>query len=448
MLRLPFERLRTMGLLRGSGFPIAIDFGVSGLKALQLAPGDPPSLLSAAYIPTPEDCAADHAKRLEFQCKVLPELLKSGNFKGKRAVFAIPAAQTFCKHMQFARTEGVPISSLVKSVVSAQLNCHPDALVYRQIEVDGASGAAGGAAKAEVICLAAARDLITRLMNALRAAGLETVGIHPECVATVRAFEGINRRDADQHVATLYLDVGAGSTKVCIAHGKQLVFAKTIHLAGRHLDQAVAAKRSCDLETARRVRLETAELVPPARPARGVGARAGEHSHNEQDEGSGLALLSAGMRREGLTTDEDAAESEQSSVGSAAALESDRRESKIPPGLTPELTEGTDDDPAAHDVDLTEPLEALTDEIAMCLRYHGALFPAQRVSRLIFVGGESRHRGLCRQIARTLRLPAQVADPVARIARTGDEPAVNVDLDTAQPGWIVPFGLCLLPTDL
>ena len=99
-------------------------------------------------------------------------------------------------------------------------------------------------------------------------------------------------------------------------------------------------------------------------------------------------------------------------------------------------------------VDLTEPLRALTDEIALCVRYYETLFPDRKVHRTIFVGGESRHVALCQHIARVLKTPAHAADPLARLARTGKEPVVGVDMSQAQPGWAVPMGLLMGPTDL
>ena len=66
----------------------------------------------------------------------------------------------------------------------------------------------------------------------------------------------------------------------------------------------------------------------------------------------------------------------------------------------------------------------------------------------MFVGGESSHEALCAEIARVLKLPAQAADPLARVGRSGNEPAEGVDLSSAQPGWAVAMGLCLSPTDL
>ena len=44
--------------------------------------------------------------------------------------------------------------------------------------------------------------------------------------------------------------------------------------------------------------------------------------------------------------------------------------------------------------------------------------------------------------------PAQVADPMAGVARTGKEPTIGVDFRTSQPGWAMALGLSLCPTDL
>jgi Tfp pilus assembly PilM family ATPase len=103
---------------------------------------------------------------------------------------------------------------------------------------------------------------------------------------------------------------------------------------------------------------------------------------------------------------------------------------------------------APEGCDLREALEMLTDEIQLSLRYHESLFPGRKVDRIVFVGGEARNRAVCQHIGRVLQAPAQVGDPMARAARTGSEPSVGVDLKEPQPGWTVPLGLCMSPTDL
>jgi Tfp pilus assembly PilM family ATPase len=432
-------RTAAMSSLHGAALPIAIDFGVGSLKLLQLAPGDPPALVAAASLETPEALLADHAKRYQFQFQALGRLLKGAGFKGKRAVCGIPAGQTFIKHMQFPRSENLPLAELVQIGVPAALNCDPDALILRHFAVEGAAtpGSTGkqdesgtGGVKQEVICMAAARDFVQRIMDAIRGAGLECVGIHPEAVATVKAFEHINRRAGDQNVSTLYLDLAAGTTKVWIAHGSTLIFAKTIQLGGRDLDAAVARALDVNTAEARARRHGAAVLVAPAaRPA--VCAAVGQ---------SVLAAMNA-----------DGSPATLSKSDPATLTAEDRRQGRIAPGLTPQVSEQGAAAVAPLEFDLGDTLDNLTDEISMCLRYYEAMFPgppARRVDRAILFGGEARHRGLCQHIARKIRLAAHVADPLARMARTGKEPVSGVDFTTPQPGWTIPFGLCMCPTDL
>lgn len=453
-----FGRMRSaaMSTINGSVMPIAIDFGVSSLKLIQISAGDAPSLVAAACLPTPQDFLGDANRRLEFQFKALPRLIKSVGFKGKRAVCAIPAAQTFCKHMQFPRSDAVDLADLVRQAVPSLLNCVPEALVFRHVAVPGATpvgqvnasnavpgasasnlgpSAASASPKQEVICLAASRQFVGQIMNAIREARLEPVGMHPECFATVKAFEQLHRRQSDEALATLYLDVSYGSTKAWISHGHTLVFAKIIAVGGRDLDLAVARSLDCDLATARARRLNAAVLVAEPRRA-GTPAAAPTPG--------GLAMLAAAMAKEAPGS---AAALAAAGIGAGAATAEDRRTGAPAPGLSMDLAEQSEAAVAPPEFDVREPLEMLTDELAGCLRYYQSLFNGRRVDRVIFVGGESRHRGLCQHLARKIRVPAHVADPLARLARTGREPCHGVDFGAMQPGWTVPFGLGLCPTD-
>lgn len=428
------SRLRRLGqsnalrLPHNAAPPIAIEFGAGALKILQVTGGDPPSLVSAACIHTPDDLVANPAKRLAFQVDALPELVKAGGFKGKRAVCGMPAGHTIVKHVQAARIQGVPLGDSVEQALCLQLGVPQGTILVRHFEVD-VPGRVSSGSKSEVICIAASRDLVTGLMKAIKDCKLDPVGIHSEPIATLRAFEHVNRRDEDQHVATLYLDIGAHTTNLTIGHGKQLVFARKIDFGGSTLDRVIDKQTGCGIVKARARRIAADDLCAKAsrqpRPAP-AAARPGS---------TGIPALDALV------------EAEEARSRPASAVMEDRREGRPAPGFTGEVL----DQPGAESVramNLTEPLEILTDEIAMCLRYHSSLFPDVELSRAIFLGGESRHLGLCQHVARAVRLPAQVADPMARVARNGSEMVVGVDFSAPQPGWSVPLGLCLCPTDL
>ncbi len=391
-----------MGRMSHTTTPIAIDFGSRAMKLLQLSSGETPALISAVRIETPESLYDDSRRRLLWQFSQLPKAVKMGGFKGKRAAATLPAALTFCKHLQFPRSDNADVRLMVESSLSQQLHCEPSALVFRHVEV----GPVAGGAKTEAIGFAAGREMVEQLMAALRSAKLEPVGMVSEFAALLHGFEYLSKRGEDTKLTSLFLDLGFNTTNVAIAHGRDLVFARCIEHGGRSLDMAAAKQLKVDPSEAQKARLDLEFLCKRDREA-AVDTRP------------------------------------QTIAAKSDDLNPDRRNPAAPSVSTSAPVAAAD-----SAVDLSEALEIITDEIAMCLRYYDAMFPGRRIDRAIFVGGEAAHKGLCQSIARALRLPAQVADPLARVARTGNEAVHDVDLRTGQPGWAVAMGLCLAPTDL
>lgn len=399
--------LGSLGVLRQSGLPIAIDFGTTALKVLQISAGQPPSLVAAVSRETPEQLLYDPAKRLRYQIGLLPEIVKAGGFKGRRAVCVIPHSETFCKHLQLPRVEGSALTAVVRSALAEQLEREESQIVFRHHEVTGVQRHSGGRTT-EVICMASSREFVSRLMQGLKAARLEPVGIHTEYMALLHAFDGIAQPESGEGT-TLYIDIGAAATRVLVSHGREMVFARTIESGGLRFDETVAKQLKYEFCEARRARLTLDSLMPG--------------SGDDDAAGDGLALIAAGANRQVRPGEDGAAlmAPVRRSIGRAV-------ETRRP--------------------DLTEPLEILADEISMCLRYHESLFPGRRVDRAVFLGGEARHKALCLHLAKMLRLPAHIADPMARIARSGKEPVTGVDLSVPQPGWTVALGACLSPMDL
>lgn len=399
------------GMMQQTAAPIAVEFGVGSLKALQLEPGaGAPALLAAACLETPEELRAEHEGRLAFQCERLAALLKGAGFKGRRAICSIPAAFTLVQHLQLVKTDGGSLTDQIGERLRSTLNCDPGRVVIRHIEVGDLLR--GGGARTEVICFAVARDMVMRIMSALRGAKCEVIGAHSEHVAMARAFDRVTRRTSDADLTSLYLDLGAGSSKVVMTRGTRVMFAKTIQVAGSDLDSAVAAHLRCQPAEARARRLTMGREMPKPEPVRAAAT----------------APPSAGP-----SSDDD------------VSVADDRRVGAVAPGLTaPVGSEAVD----ALAEPLRDPLDALAAEVSMCIRYHERHFSDTPVGRCVFVGGEARDAALCRRIAERLRLPAQIGDPMSCVKRSGKESTRGVDFSAPQPGWAVPFGLSFAPRNL
>ena len=410
---------------------IGIDLGTRQLKLLQVSGTDNPALIAAAACEVPDQFLSDPFKRLDWQMGKLAGLLKAGGFKGRRAAVSVPPCMMYSKHLQLSLPEN-NAKELVTAVIAESLGCDGRALEVRhRVVTTGAGG------KSEVLAMAVGRGLIHRMLSGLKSAGLELVALHPEPLAMLRSFDTVTRRDGDAEMSSVYLDIGASGTRVLIAQGKDPVFVKPIAIGGVTLDMLIREQLRCTLGEARTQRLAFA-----TRTTRPAEANADERIVATELVGrTGLPALNTVVPVAGPTVEcaLDDATTHRTLMPLAAVLE--RRNQNAPSGYTP-VREMVDQAP------VHEAVEALADEVAMCLRYHTALFPGKRVERCYFVGGESAAGDMAAYVAKKLRMQAHIADPLARLARTANQKTPGVDFDVPQPGWAVAVGLCNGPTDL
>jgi len=415
-----------LGFFKSSIAPVAIDFGYSELKLLQVQAGDPATLIAAAREIIPEAVRNDPVARQAFLAEALPRLIREGGFKGKTAICSIPAWQTFVQHMQIRGGDGAEaVTDQLKVQLQTIIACDPNNVVVRHVEVGEVYKESQQ--MIEVICFAVARDVVMRQIELLHKCRIEIGGFHAEPIAVVKSFAHLYRRQGDDQITTLYVDLGASCTKAMIAHGKDIRFAKTIPVGGRHFDQRLAESLNCDVGAAHARRL--AEMMPLelAGMAEGVGSRAGMAA-------GGVGGASASRDR-------------QSAVRGTIA---DRRLGSIPHEYDPVESADTaqvgDSQTAVRQA--AEPLvEQLIDELKMCVRYHGRLFQDRSLDRIVFIGGESMDRLLCREVAESIGVVTYQGNPFRRLRRTGEERFVGFDGTHAEPGWSVALGLCACPAN-
>jgi len=242
-----------MNSMRPQGNPLAVDFGVSALRVLKVSSGNPASIESAAQLNTPDDLLDNPAKRILFQFDALPKLIKSGKLTGLRASCVIPTQQISCKHLQIAPVPGVSMNDLASGQMCDRLGCEPGALLVRSIEV----GPSRQNNKQEVICFGASKLFIGRMMDAIKRAKLEPVGIHN----TFETLRQIAPNDSKDNGASLLIDLGSGCTIVMILHKGQMVFARTIDHGALSFDQAICRQFRCTIMEARAMREQIKEIA-------------------------------------------------------------------------------------------------------------------------------------------------------------------------------------------
>ena len=386
--------------------PIGVDFGHDTLKLLQIVTEDPPQLVAAASTDVPTDARRSADAYRTFATQALRDMMRETRFRGKRAIVSISAARSYLQHVRVPKSDGSIQEQQIEAELQSRLPLEPSGLVIRHFPVTEV--VSEGQSRQELICLAASRELIMRQVQTARTAGLDVVGMHGEPLAVLEAFSHLFRREGDEGKTTFFIDIGAATTKALIAHGKRVVFAKTIHVGGDHFTRQYAEQHGLEFSDAR------------VRRAQGTG-----NGEAAKAEPGGQATAGEGLESDGdsvKTLNETATSTESATAATTA--------------------------PAAG-ADGDEMVEALIDELQLCVGYHNSIFPDRAIDKAIFLGGEARQTETCQRIARALQLPAQRADPLARLVRPRGAGKPNgTDLRSAQPGWAVPLGLCLLPTNL
>jgi type IV pilus assembly protein PilM len=370
--------------LRNKTYPIGIDLGASSLKMMQLAATETGlALVAAARAEVPDDIRGDASSLHEWYVRNIKTLLGEKPFRGRRAVTCLPARELLVQHLRVAKMDE---SQLGKALVfeaqdKVPFNIHHALLRH----VVAGEIYEGSETKLEVIVMAASRLTVEQHLNLIQRTKLEIGQVNVEPCALINCFAHLLREQAG---AVMFVDIGQACSKVVVCQGASVVFSRIIPLAADQMQRALSTKLSVSGEHAQHLLNTLEKQVEPL----------GETVRPEER---------GGATRAGAAT------------------------------LAP---------PSARSITaVLEPIwQNLCEEIRGCVRYHDLLFNARQVERVIFVGGQAKNTFLCQQLARGLRLPAQLADPLARVSpETRLGPHSDLEAGQRHCDWAVAFGLSL-----
>jgi type IV pilus assembly protein PilM len=420
-------------LFAGKANPIGVDFGSDTLRLAQVQRiSDDPNaadefkLIAAASADVPPNVRRDPAQRLQFFVETTRDLLAQGKFRGRQAILALPAASMFIQHLRMAKMNEEEVKKALPWEARGQLPIDPSHALMRhiiagEIQIDQEP-------KSEVILLAAARTFVEQLLASASKAKLDIIGMNVEPKAIIDCFTAIYRRKTDAEACSLFVDIGAASTRAMIAQGRQIHFARSIPIGGDHFNQAAASALHTTFEDAKMLRVQLALAGPALDEGREKNI---VQSEEVPAADNSFALLGAAVKR---------AESDASEMAESATAVMDAP-------LPAQKTTDPEQQSRIIEQSVREPLNRLLEELNLCRRYHEATFPNKPVDRLIFVGGEARQKMLCAHIAREMGLAAQVGDPLVRMGRISDVGIESgIDRRQPQPNWSVAIGLSIGPT--
>jgi type IV pilus assembly protein PilM len=416
---------------------IGVDFGTDCLRLAQVEPADGTEfkLVAAASADVPTSVRNDTPARFAFYAEAMRDLLGQGGFRGRRAILSLPASLMYIQHMRMPRMDDDAMKKALPWELRGKLPIDPSHALLRHLVAGEVYHDQDQ--KSEVIVMAARRDLVEQLLAAASKAKLDVVGMNVEPKAIIDCFSRVYRRKGDAEATTCYLDIGCNASRAVIARGTQVLFARIIPIGGEHFNRAVASALKLPLEEARLLRVRLAQgqtesarerCAAPVEPADAESvASAMAVAESDREIQNEFALLTAGL---------NAAQKQQRSAQADAPVAASA------PAPSQAVSEG----PSDAELACREPMMKLVEELALCRRYYEATFPTKPLDRLIFLGGEARHRTLCQSIARELGIAAQIGDPLARMGRTSEVGIESgIDRRLPQPAWTIAIGLSMGP---
>ncbi|MEM9754222.1 MAG: pilus assembly protein PilM [Planctomycetota bacterium] len=230
--------------------PIAIDFGADAIKMLQIVPDGPGQVVVAGSAVVPHDARTNATERLDFIEEAIKGLMRNLPIRGRRAICAIPGFQTLIHNFMIPRTDPEDIDALIDLQLRDRLGVEPGRMILKNFHA--VDHHRRGAARSDVICLAAKREQVMQYLGLAGRCRLEVVGMHVEPLCVTRCFEDLLD---DVSGAVAFVDLGAATTKVIIAHGQKLLMVKTIHAGGDHWNQLHAQQAKLEFDEARRMRV-------------------------------------------------------------------------------------------------------------------------------------------------------------------------------------------------
>jgi type IV pilus assembly protein PilM len=410
--------------------PIGVDFGSDCLKMAQIEwVNGEPQLIAAAAAEVPGHVRHNQSARLTFFAEAARDLLSTGGFKGRQAILALPAASMYIQHLRLAKMDDELLKKALPWEARGKLPIDPSHALMRHLVAGEIYH--DSEPKNEIILMAAARQTVTDLLAAASKAKLDVIGMGVEPSAMVDCFGHIYRRAEDRTSVSCYVDIGCASSRAVIAQGARILFARSIKVGGEHLNRAVATALKMNVDDAKLLRIK---LCYQQTTVEDPHRRKDVESAEEQPASSGRVNPNSKFRSAGGDDDQPANE-----FAVAVAAPAKKEGARLP-----------SDPVEQHNLVMTalaEPLSQLASELDLCRRYYETTFPNKPVDRLIFVGGEAKHRAICQFLAGEMGLHAQVGDPLVRMGRT-TKVGIDSGMDRrqAQPGWAVSIGLSLGPT--
>lgn len=241
--------------------PIGLDIGRNSIKMMQLEIIEDRFCIVAA-----DKAILNYGDNIAQQktaiVSAIKEMLERNPFRGRNVVSCLSNEQLKIKSLRIDVTEDQNIEQTLRTDVAERFGLNPE---KDQIEYMIAGNVLqGDELKSELLVFAVDKESVRNHIELLDEVGLDPVSIDTVPCALFRSFERTLRRQEDQDVVNVFVDLGSHFTTVVVGRGSDISFVKQIPLGGEKFNAEIGSKLGIDISQAcilRRRLNENAEIA-------------------------------------------------------------------------------------------------------------------------------------------------------------------------------------------
>lgn len=225
------------GFSKNRAYSIGIDAGDDSLKLVQLGEnGKGICLIAGSNENRPEDIERGSSNWQRWAIETFGQLTSNGDFQGKEVIASIPTCDVFIDLIKMPNTKESELQDAVFSKIKLKLPFEPleenTVMKYIPTEEDN------------ILVMATDRQIIDRHLAIYEKTGLaiKSIGVWP--VALTNCYTRFfGRRKTDLDVIVMLICIEANQTNVVICRHKNLLFARSISIGAKQLDEEKVVTR-------------------------------------------------------------------------------------------------------------------------------------------------------------------------------------------------------------
>lgn len=225
---------------------LGLDIGSHSIKAIELKKEKSAiTLLAGGVTRTPIGALKSvNTEELESVAVSIKKLLKDTGIVSRSTNLALPESQVFTRVIDVPQLSSRELIQAIKWEAEQYIPLPLD-----QVNLDFSvlrDSKETGKPTMEVLLVAAPKVLIERYLTILEFAGVTTVGVETEIIATARSL----MRTVPNVATMMIMSLGAQTTDFAILHNGVLAFTRSVSTGGEALSRALAQSLDFDLSQA------------------------------------------------------------------------------------------------------------------------------------------------------------------------------------------------------